>query len=87
VPREQHYRRFSGERRVERGHGIGVSRAAGHQRDTHLAGKASPGIRHVDSGSLVPHVHKRQLRVQRGVEYRHHVIARQGECMARARAH
>ena len=86
VPREQHYRRFGSERRVECGYGIGVSRAAGHQRDTHLAGKASPGIRHVDGGSLVPHVHKRQLRVQRSVEYRHDMIAGKREHVARARA-
>ena len=81
---DEHHRRLRGERGVERAERIGVARTAGDERDARLAGEPAPGVGHVHRRRLVPHVDERELRVERGIEHRHHVVARQREHVAHA---
>jgi hypothetical protein len=53
-----------------------VSRPASHQRRAGLARKPRPGIRHVNGRRFVAHVDQLDAGVDRGIEHRHHVVAR-----------
>ncbi len=79
VTRQQHHRQFRAERRVERADRVGMARPAGDHRDAGLAGEPSPRVRHVHGGRLVAHVNEIELRLDRGIEHRHDVIARERE--------
>ena len=76
---QQHHRRFRAERREQRADGVGVAGSAGHQRNAGLAGEPAVGVRHVDRGGLVAHMHEIETGVERGVEDRHDVVARKRE--------
>ena len=79
VPGDEHHRRLGGERGEKRADRVGVTGAAGDQRNAGLAGETAPRIRHVDRSRLVAHVHEIEVRVESGIEDRHDVIAREGE--------
>ncbi len=86
MPGEKDHRRFGGERRVERTDRVRVSRAASDEGDPRLAGEAAPSVGHVHRGRLVTHVHDRQRGVERRIEHRHDVVAREREEMPHAGA-
>ena len=61
-----------------------MPRTTGHERDADLTGDARVSIGHVHGAGLVAGVDQLDLRVERGVEDRHDVVARQCEDAARA---
>ena len=77
--------RLRHQRRVERGERVRMSRPAGDERDPRLAGDARPRVGHVHGGGFVPRMHEVEPDVQRRVEHRHDVIARQREDVPHAR--
>ncbi len=75
VAGKQHHRRLGKARR----HGVGVPGTAGHERDAGLAGDPRVRIRHVHGRGFVTHVDEIDARVERRIEDRHDVVARQRE--------
>src|SRR3954451_10971257 len=59
--------------------------SAGPHCDTGLAREPAPRIPHMHGGRFVPAVHEIELRLDRGVEDRHDVIARKRENAVRAK--
>ena len=53
--------------------------SAGDQGNAGLAGQAAMGVGHVHGGGFVPHVNEVDVRIQRGIEDRHDVVAGQRE--------
>ena len=53
--------------------------AAGDECDARHACDARPGVGHVHGGGLVADVDELETRVERGIEDRHHVVARERE--------
>ena len=76
---EQHHRRLRAERRVKRADRVGVARPARHHRDAGLAGEPPPRVRHVHGRRLMAHMHEIELRLDRGIEDRHDVVAGERE--------
>ena len=86
MPRQQHHRRLGAERGEESTDRVGMAWPAGDQGDTSVAGQTSPRIRHVDRSRFVAHMHEVEIRLERGIEDRHDVIAREGKHLPAAEA-
>ena len=79
VPGQKYHRQFRGQRGVQSSDRIGMTGSAGDQGNAGFAGQAAMGIGHVHGGGFVAHVNEVDARIQRGVEYRHDVVAGQRE--------
>jgi hypothetical protein len=86
MSRQEYHRAFGAKGGIERAHGIGVARPPGHHRDPWLARQSAPGVGHVDGSRLVPGMDQLELVVERRIEERHDVIAREREDGAAAEA-
>ena len=83
MAREQHHGRLVREGRIERADGIGMTRSTRHHRNAGLARETPPRVGHMYGRRLVAHVDQLELRLERGVEDRHDMIAGEREDLLR----
>ena len=86
MAREEDHRRLGHARGVERRHRVGMPRPARDESHAHLTGEPCPRIRHVHGRGLVTHVDQLEAPIERGIEHRHDVVAREREDPLHTRA-
>ena len=79
MTRQQNERGFLTLCREQRADGVGVAGSAGDPGDAGLAGQAAEGVGHVNRCGFMTDMQQLQLRIDRGIEQRHDVVAGQRE--------